>query len=449
MSSSEARPLQGDAFGRVSSDWARHLLTLLGGSVGLSSVDPVDPVARWAASGAMHLSGAAAGPPLVAPGQPAVAADGAIAALAALAPDADLTDLDGAAMLGERAALTGLTRKAPWSLGQTCRAVRSCDGWVAVNLARTEDIESVGALLQLDAPPDDAEQAWHLIDKESLFHSGSDLVARAQLLGMPLSKVARPKAVAPWRISGAPGHDRQHRAPRVVDLSTLWAGPLAASLLGRCGAEVVRLESSSRPDGSRIGSPDFDNRLHTGQSSVALDFADPSQLSEVRRLIASADIVISSARLRALLALGLDPHPAADRDRVWLAVTAFGLADNRVGFGDDCAMAGGLFGRLEDGRPVPVGDAVADPVTGLHGAVAALACFRAGGSWLVDASLVGTAAAVGGRVHAVRTIRDGETWWVDSAGRRTEVVAPRARAAAGVARPLGADTTSVMSGLAP
>jgi CoA-transferase family III len=452
MSSNDGRPLQGHRFGGLTNDWARHLLTSLGATVGLFGVDPADPVARWAESGAMQLSGSPAGPPLVAPGRPAVAADGAIAALVALAPDGALADLDGAAMLAERAALTGQTRQGPWSLGQTCRAVRSSDGWVALNLARVDDVGAVAALLDQDAQPDDAEQAWRLVEREALFHNGSDLVGRATLLGLPLAKVSRPTVTTPWRLRRAgerSGAADRLRPPRVVDLSTLWAGPLAGSLLGRCGAEVIRLESTSRPDGSRSGSPGFDALLHAGQSSVALDFTDAAQLADARRLIASADIVISSARLRALRGLGLDPAPAAGHDRVWLAVSAYGLSDERVGFGDDCAMAGGLFARLDDGRPVPVGDAIADPLTGLHAAVAALACYRAGGSWLVDAALVDAAAAAAGRVHPVRTWFDGASWWVESAGGRARVAAPRLRRVEGSARSLGADTARVMAGVAP
>lgn len=54
---------------------------------------------------------------------------------------------------------------------------------------------------------------------------------------------------------------------------------------------------------------------------------------------------------------------------VWAAITAHGWAEDRVGFGDDCAAAGGLASWV-DGEQRLVGDALADPLTGLEGALA-------------------------------------------------------------------------------
>lgn len=55
--------------------------------------------------------------------------------------------VDGAALLGERAALAGLTRRGAISPGDSCRLVRAADGWIAVNLARPDDVALANAWL--------------------------------------------------------------------------------------------------------------------------------------------------------------------------------------------------------------------------------------------------------------------------------------------------------------
>ena len=63
----------------------------------------------------------------------------------------------------------------------------------------------------------------------------------------------------------------------------------------------------------------------------------------------------------------------------------------RVAFGDDAAAAAGLVGWYND-RPNFVGDAIADPATGLLATIAALSAAKCGGSWLLDAALTRSAA---------------------------------------------------------
>jgi crotonobetainyl-CoA:carnitine CoA-transferase CaiB-like acyl-CoA transferase len=79
---------------------------------------------------------------------------------------------------------------------------------------------------------------------------------------------------------------------------------------------------------------------------------------------------------------------------LWIAITAHGFTGPdamRVGFGDDCAAAGGLIGWI-DGQPHFLGDALADPLTGLHAARLALECLAEGQGGLLDVALAPTAA---------------------------------------------------------
>ena len=108
--------------------------------------------------------------------------------------------------------------------------------------------------------------------------------------------------------------------------------------------------------------------------------------------------MIEGSRPRALAQLGVDPVTLADRGRarVWVSITGHGRtgADaNRVGFGDDAAVAGGLV-AWEGDQPRFCVDAAADPVAGLAAAAAAVEALAIGGRWLIDVSLA-SAAAVG------------------------------------------------------
>ena len=79
---------------------------------------------------------------------------------------------------------------------------------------------------------------------------------------------------------------------------------------------------------------------------------------------------------------------------MWIAITAQGWrgdAAMRVGFGDDCAAAGGLV-RWDEDRPQFVGDALADPLTGLTAATLALEALAKQQCGVIDVSLARTAA---------------------------------------------------------
>ena len=94
---------------------------------------------------------------------------------------------------------------------------------------------------------------------------------------------------------------------------------------------------------------------------------------------------------------GLTPETvfAVNPALVWVAITAHGWtgeAAYRVGFGDDTAAAGGLLGRDASGKPVFIGDALADPITGLMAAAAGLRALEQGGGVLLDMAMSRSAA---------------------------------------------------------
>jgi crotonobetainyl-CoA:carnitine CoA-transferase CaiB-like acyl-CoA transferase len=176
----------------------------------------------------------------------------------------------------------------------------------------------------------------------------------------------------------------------------MWAGPLCAQLLRQAGWHVLKVEDARRPDGARYGPPTFYDGLHAGCPAVRLDFGSAAGRAELARLAGLAGVVIESSRPRALRRLGLvaEDWLAAGAGRVWVSLTGYGRADpqQRVAFGDDAAVAGGLVARAPDGTPVFCGDAIADPLSGLWAALAALAALAAGGGWLAGISMAGVCA---------------------------------------------------------
>ncbi len=370
-------------------------------------------------------------------------------------------EVDAVALLGERAAIGGLTRHSPTSCGGATRLVRAADGWLAVALPRPEDRELLPAWLGLDAADagdaEDDEASWAAVEAELGGRRCREAAERAWMLGLPVSQLPQgpvaaataPPPLAPLPVIAtpvpAPAPDpRPLRDITVIDLSSLWAGPLCGNLLSLAGADVVKVESTTRPDGSRAGPRRFFDVLNGGKRSVALDLADADGWRVLRRLLAAADVVIEGSRPRALEQRGIVATDlvANAGPRVWVSITGHGRTGtgrDRVAFGDDAAVAGGLVVADEAG-PCFCADAAADPAAGLVGAAACLDALAVGGRWLVDVAMAGVAASLAGP-----TLGSDPDCLVD--GPADEVAPPRARAATGQGPALGADTAEVLNGL--
>ena len=294
--------------------------------------------------------------------------------------------IEGAAQLQRGSPVLGPTRDPRRA---ACRLLRARDGWLAVNLARETDFESAPAWLGLPGPVTD----WATIEAEVSQRETGDLLVMARLLGLAISAVGEVEEGSLRLRRKDIGKARRTGAPTVLDLSALWAGPLCAALLGEAGLSVTRLENTRRPDPTPTSRPVLDARLNGGKTRLALDFGDRERLKDY---IQSADIVVTSARPRAFDAMGIDPECliADSPGLIWVAISGYGWlgsAPDRVAFGDDAAAAGGLV-TWEDGRPALLGDAVADPLTGMAAALAVLDALDAGGGCLIDAAMASVAA---------------------------------------------------------
>jgi crotonobetainyl-CoA:carnitine CoA-transferase CaiB-like acyl-CoA transferase len=176
----------------------------------------------------------------------------------------------------------------------------------------------------------------------------------------------------------------------VADLSSMWAGPLCGRILADAGATVVKVESPTRPDGTRAGDQAFYDWVNHGKLSYAVDF-DRDQ-ERLRALLAAADIVIEGSRPGVLARRGLSSEALPGSDgRVWLRISGHGPDSQRAAFGDDAAVAGGLVGTSGSG-PVFCGDAIADPLTGLESALAVAHSLTRGGGETIEVSMSAVAA---------------------------------------------------------
>jgi hypothetical protein len=312
-------------------------------------------------------------------------ADQAIARLATATGSQAIAKLDGATLLCERAMLGGMAIPGRVSAGGGCRLFDAADGTIALNLARPTDRELLPALFETDDLDADDRQAIAARIGRS---DAAALVMRARSMGLAIAAehetLVSPVDACVELVTGpaAAASARRH-TPRVVDLSALWAGPLAAHLLWLAGADVVKVESRTRPDAMREGNNTFYALLNQGKASVVLDFGDANDRRALLSLIASADIVIEAARPRALAQLGINAAQIVRRTPglVWVTITghgALGEAANWVGFGDDCGVSGGLSAALRaaSGRSGFVGDAIADPLTGMLAALVAWEAWR-------------------------------------------------------------------------
>jgi len=324
------------------------------------------------------------------------------ATIAILADDiARLTSSLGQTVIVDRGRVADrrgdLDLKAPgiWSPNRSCRLVQTADGWIAVNLPRETDLWSIPAWIGCDIDAD----PWRAVVRQARHAATRPLMARARLLGLPVAcvgEIVSPAPAAPLRRM-ASGVRRAGSRLTVLDLSSLWAGPLCGDILARMGAEVTKIESHGRPDAARAGSPAFYARLNDLKNHLALDFADPGDIAKLRAMMAAADVVITNARPRAFEQLGLSPAAlfTINPGLTWVAITGYGwtgAGGGRVAFGDDAAAAGGLVRWSANNQPRFLGDALADPVTGLAAAVGALKAVARGGGLLVDAALARTAA---------------------------------------------------------
>ncbi|MEV6740492.1 CoA transferase [Streptomyces sp. NPDC051104] len=192
---------------------------------------------------------------------------------------------------------------------------------------------------------------------------------------------------------------------RVLDLATLFAGPLAATLLGDFGAEVIKVEHPARPDPSRGHGPTkhgvglWWKLLGRNKRTMTLDLSKPGGRTTLLRLAETADVIVENFRPGTLerWALGWDELSAANPRLVLARVTAFGQFGpyaHRPGFGTLAeAMSG--FAAITgepDGPPTLPPFGLADSIAALATAYAVMTALaareRTGTGQVVDMAII-------------------------------------------------------------
>jgi crotonobetainyl-CoA:carnitine CoA-transferase CaiB-like acyl-CoA transferase len=190
---------------------------------------------------------------------------------------------------------------------------------------------------------------------------------------------------------------------RVLDLSTVLAGPNCARYLADFGAEVIKVERPDTGDSLR-NMAWVDPRDQVGlwwklvnrnKRCVALDLKDPDDVAVLRGLVAQADVLVENFRPGTLERLGLGPEElhAIQPTLVITRVTGFGQTGpyaHRAGFATIAESMSGLasISGEPDGQPLLPAIALTDEVTGLVAAFATLVALRSGVGQVVDVSLL-------------------------------------------------------------
>jgi crotonobetainyl-CoA:carnitine CoA-transferase CaiB-like acyl-CoA transferase len=203
---------------------------------------------------------------------------------------------------------------------------------------------------------------------------------------------------------------------RILDLTSFWAGPLCTHVLALLGAEVLHVESTKRPDGTRMlaglrfSEPNWWERsgifsgLNSGKQSVTLDLGVERGRELLARLAETCDVVVENSTPRVLEQIGLDVDAlrAARPDVVVVRMPGFGLDgpwrdDPAFAFViEDAAGLTWMTGPPDANPASPY--CVGDSNAGLHALVGLLLALehrdRTGEGALVEAPMLDAALAV-------------------------------------------------------
>jgi len=172
---------------------------------------------------------------------------------------------------------------------------------------------------------------------------------------------------------------------RLVDLSRVLAGPLAAMTLGDLGADVIKIERPDTGDETRGWGPPFDQdgesayylSVNRNKLSIALDLNAPSDVLILESLIRTADGVVDNFRPGTLERRGLNVSALLtdQPELLWCTITGFGPMSSRPGYDFVVQAESGWMSITgePDGSPMKVGVALADVMAGRDATISILA----------------------------------------------------------------------------
>jgi crotonobetainyl-CoA:carnitine CoA-transferase CaiB-like acyl-CoA transferase len=345
--------------------------------------------------------------------------------------------------------------------------VRASDGWVGLNALTGQHWQDICAMVGApEWKGKQRDLAWGGPDLDAFYarlqqwlspRTVDEVVSLAQAFRIPAAPVADaatlascpqfeargwlvnepdgcvlpgpPYRLSPGRAIGAPSavpasprprRDAEAYLPfaglRVIDMGTFWAGPYAAMYLGAFGADVIKIESVQRPDGFRYSGaypqegPDWHDRSGIWQATnlnkrdLTLDLSRLDGRQLLRRLIATADILIENFSARVMDSFGLSYADVSELrpDIIMVRMPGFGLEGpwrDYVGWAMGIEQASGMAWATgdPDGRPRNPGGFL-DPVIAMQTSVAIQAALenrrRTGEGQLIEVAQLETAAAM-------------------------------------------------------
>ncbi len=191
---------------------------------------------------------------------------------------------------------------------------------------------------------------------------------------------------------------------RVIDMSTVLAGPNCARYLADFGADVIKVE---RPGGDslrnmawrdpRDGEGLWWKLVNRNKRTVVLDIKDADDTAALLSLLDEAHVLVENSRPGTLERLGLGPDVLLARNPklVITRISGFGQDGpyaSRAGFATIAEAMSGLvaLSGSPDGQPLPPPIALTDEVTGLAAAFATMVALHSGVGQVVDANLLET-----------------------------------------------------------
>jgi crotonobetainyl-CoA:carnitine CoA-transferase CaiB-like acyl-CoA transferase len=205
---------------------------------------------------------------------------------------------------------------------------------------------------------------------------------------------------------------------RVLDASRVLAGPLCGQILGDLGAEVLKVERPGTGDETRAWGPPFVGPLsayflscNRNKRGLAIDLARDEGRHLFHELARRSDVLLENFRATSADRLGLDPETLlrVNPRLVICSISGFGRTGpwrDLPGYDFAIQALSGLMSITgpTKGPPCKVGVAVTDVLTGLHAAIAVLACLHArresGHGYAIDLALLDC--AVAGQVNLVQ-----------------------------------------------
>ena len=198
---------------------------------------------------------------------------------------------------------------------------------------------------------------------------------------------------------------------RVIDQTQVMAGPFASMLLADMGAEVIKVEPPEGEHARHVGlevAPGVGASflaVNRGKKGITLDLKQPDGVAVLKRLVATADVLVENYRpgVAARLGVDYDTLAAVNPRLIYCSVSGFGQTGPYASRGGYDLIAQGMAGIMsatgsDGGPPVKVGVPIADLGAGLFALLGILAALRArritGRGQRVDTSLYEAALAL-------------------------------------------------------